>query len=190
MKDVIVKGKVNSILPVTLLGFDGWQKDKGAFLSWSAAGNDQLDYFLVERKTTDGNFSSIHRIQSSGLAANSKYEYFDMFSNEGDVFYRLKMVDRDGSFSYSLVVIVKHKWETGFKIFHNPAASTVTVVHADGDDIIEMQVVNAAGQIVHRQAVMAGARQSTINVQSLKAGLYNLVVKSKSRIRVAGFIKL
>ncbi len=190
MKDVTVKGKVSNTLPVTLLGFDGWQKDKGAFLSWSAAGNDQLDYFLLERKTTDGNFSSIHRIQSSGLAGNSNYEYFDMFSNEGDVFYRLKMVDKDGSFSYSPVVIVKLKLQAGFRIFPNPATSTLTVVHADAEEIIEMQVVNAAGQIVQRQAVMAGARQSTLNVQSLKAGLYNVVVKSKNKTRVAGFIKL
>jgi hypothetical protein len=63
-------------------------------------------------------------------------------------------------------------------------------VHADAEEIKEMLVVSAAGQIVHRQAVMAGARQSTLNVESLKAGLYNVVVKSKNKTRVAGFIKL
>lgn len=190
IKDVIIKGKVSNALPVNLIGFDGWEKEKGAFLSWSAAGNNQLDYFLLERKNLNGNFSIIHRIKSSGLAANSHYEYFDMFSQDGDVFYRLKLVDKDGSFRYSPVVIVKHKLQAGFKIFPNPAASTVTVVHAEGEEQADMQVVNAAGQIVYRQSVMSGARQSTINVQSLKAGLYNVVVKSKSKIRVAGFIKL
>jgi hypothetical protein len=63
-------------------------------------------------------------------------------------------------------------------------------VHADGEDILDVHVVNAAGQLVYKQAVMAGANQSTLNVQSLKAGLYNVVVKSKNKIRVAGFIKL
>jgi hypothetical protein len=190
IKDVIVKGKVSNVLPVNLLGFDGWEKDKGAFLSWSAAGNDQLDYFLMERKNPNEEFLAIHKIKSSGLAGNSHYEYFDFFSQDGDVFYRLKMVDKDGSFRYSPVVIVKHKLQAGFKIFPNPAATSVTVVHTDREEILELQLVNAAGQIIYRQAVMAGSKQSTLNVQSLKAGLYNVVVKSKNKTRVAGFIKL
>jgi hypothetical protein len=190
IKDVIVKGDVSNTLPVRLLGFDGWEKDKGALLSWSAASNDKLDYFLLERKTTTGNFLPIHRIQSSGLAANSNYEYFDMFPDDGDVFYRLKMVDKDGSFSYSRIVVIKHGSHTGFNIFPNPAVSTLTVAHANDEKIMEMLVVNASGQILLRQAVMAGEKQTTLNIQSLKAGLYNVVVKSKNKIRVAGFIKL
>ncbi|MBI5915430.1 MAG: PQQ-dependent sugar dehydrogenase [Bacteroidetes bacterium] len=117
-----------SILPIELVSFRGEYADSRVVLKWTTASEVNASHFLVERKTESKEFLEIGKVTATGGRAGSKYSFTDALPFSGVNFYRLKMVDQDGSFKYSSVISVLGEVETSWKLVPNPATSAFSLV--------------------------------------------------------------
>jgi hypothetical protein len=93
---------VSNPLPVTLLSFQAICEAGAARLQWqSSAETDAADYII--EKTEDGrNWMDLATVPAQNDPLGASYSYMDN-SPSPAAFYRLKMQDRDGHFTYSPV---------------------------------------------------------------------------------------
>jgi len=89
--------------------FHGRSEGDDVRLEWKTGEEVNLQQFVIERKTSQSPFVELASIEPEG--DNSFYSYLDeaAYKAEDLVFiYRLKIVDNDGSISFSSEVTVSH----------------------------------------------------------------------------------
>lgn len=95
-------------LPITLLNFSGSLKGNNVLLDWSTSLEINSKEFQIEKSNDGITYRKLYTIPASGNSTIvKKYNYLDVEATELN-YYRLKMVDLDGSAKQSDVVIVKN----------------------------------------------------------------------------------
>jgi len=93
---------------VELIRFTAKSLNGNVVLNWQTATETNLKHFVVERRSADGNFFEIAIVEPR---SDKNYQYVDQsaFKTLDAVYsYRLKIVDNDGSISYSGIQSVYH----------------------------------------------------------------------------------
>lgn len=117
---MVVKTKISTILTVLLLiatvyggafiqYFQGKSESDNIKLEWQTGEENNLQKFVIERKTPQSSFAEIGTITPKG--SNSYYSFIDQntYKTNGLIFiYRLKIVDNNGQVTYSSETIVSH----------------------------------------------------------------------------------
>jgi hypothetical protein len=102
-------------LPVTLESFTAVRKGKAILIQWKAS-ESAFDHYELE-KSTNGVIYSLNARVAGGQTNYSVYDYFPSETN----YYRLKMIDQNGSYSYSKVVVVSMAKGNKLKAIYNLA---------------------------------------------------------------------
>lgn len=156
-------------LPVQLLSFEATKKaDHQALLSWLVAQEINLDRYEVQTSTNGQQFTTI-----ASVKANAGKAYSYVHSNPEGVknYYRLKMVDKDGAFSYSPVRWVSMA-QTSITAGPNPFINNIKITTA-GTAKHTVNVYSAAGQLV---ATKTFSGNTVVNAPGLAAGMYTVQV--------------
>lgn len=107
--DFEVLGPLNNPLPVSLTSFEGKRKSEdNVTLTWITAAEQNVSGFYLERKFDwNGSFETVHFSEASGNSVQQQvYFYNDVNSYPYNTYYRLKILDDDGSYKYSKVITV------------------------------------------------------------------------------------
>jgi hypothetical protein len=120
------------VLPVTLLNFTAsYISDNNVKVAWSTTNEFNADYFEVERSTDATGFTGIERVNADeSLNPVHNYSANDqLFGINGSmVYYRLRIVDKDGKFTYSKVIALKlEQPENVLSVFPNPLYDYTTL---------------------------------------------------------------
>lgn len=180
------------VLPVTLLQFAVQEKNDLATIQWSAENEVNFEKYDVERSTSGRDFMSIATLKPIDGAVKHDYSTQDdlrkVVSNV--IYYRLKMVDKDGTFSYSNVAIIKRNIQLGKTIAVNPnpvienmQVSITSDVNAKGF----ISVYNSSGALIYKteQQLVKGINLIPVqNLSKLSKGTYMIhaVVDGKNLI--------
>jgi hypothetical protein len=178
--DVFVLGA----LPLNLVSFTAQKKPGGyTALQWQTASEQNVQGFTVlRRKNNETSFMPVGYVESqtkngnTGNGANYVFNDSIAFTN-GAIYYRLKIINIDGTFSYSGIRMVNSA-TAGFdySIYPNPAKKQVTVFINNYNKPVLMKMFNAAGQLVKEQLL---DQQSTlVNLPGLQ-GIYIIKFKDK-----------
>ena len=144
-------------LPVSWLYFNVWQKYNDVKLEWATAVERNADYFEVQRSTAGTEFVSIGRVQAAGNSNTlKKYSYADGNKIQGTVYYRIKQVDTDGSFTLSAIKSVNTSSEQTM-IFPNPPAPEGYTLSLSDKFIGELTVrtLDVTGRILSEKQITA-----------------------------------
>jgi len=111
------------VLPVKLISFNATPKNADFFLNWVTAGESDLDHIEIERSSNGTDFSY------AATCTSAAKEYTDVnaasFCNTNStLYYRLKLVGKEGNFSYSPVAMVKVKKQASFVTGIRPMFAT------------------------------------------------------------------
>jgi len=143
--------------------------------------NYEIDY------SKDGNhFSSAGHTSSQSGADTSSYQYkYNLSqSDKHKLYFRIKCTDTAGNVTYSPARWVNLDAEGigGCNVYPNPARSSATVEFDEmltGKYLLELS--NGSGFCVQRKEVtLAGNNQMTIDVSTLRRGLYFLRMRDQS----------
>lgn len=116
----IASNSEDNELPVELASFSATVKKARVDLRWETSNEVQSSQFKVERKTKNSDWESIAALNAAGYSNSvKKYEYKDAVSNPGIYVYRLKMIDNDGTYSYSGEVEVEIDMPEVFLVSQN-----------------------------------------------------------------------
>lgn len=156
------------VVPVKLISFTGNEADGKINLNWKVADEINLLQYEVEKSTDAVNFANIGGIKSG----KKEYSFVDKNTSSyiDQYYYRLKMTDADGEFSYSSILPIKIKGQQSFAISPNPAKDFVTISGFEKPG--KINIINSNGSIVYNANTTAQAMK--INIAALPAGLYVL----------------
>lgn len=179
----------NHPLPVQLLSFSARKQTGDEVLAeWKTA--QELDVNRYEVQLARGaedlqsnRFTTIGQVNSLGNTASERqYNFIDRELNKTGVrYYRLKIVDNDGSYSYSPVRPVVFSQETDWRVFPNPSTGLFgLLLQAAADEPMHLRVYDAAGRLVQQQQRVATGfvQKLFVDLQDkhFAAGLYLLEV--------------
>jgi trimeric autotransporter adhesin len=170
-------------LPTTLLTFTGNLLNKSASLKWTTGSEINTATYVIERSTDGSNFGAIGSVAANGSTTAISYSYMD--NDAGDqpthlLFYRLRMVDMDGSYKYSNSITISLAGIAGRVVLSpNPTTGDTKVsITTAADGMAEWKLTDNAGRIVLQSTVQLrkGNNSITIKAGKLSTGLYYLTV--------------
>ncbi|RYZ47236.1 MAG: T9SS type A sorting domain-containing protein [Sphingobacteriales bacterium] len=142
-------------------------------VDWTSATEHTGDFYELERSLDGRNFTKIGTIDAKGSA--SAYSYWDNSPAIGRNYYRLKMMEPSGSFSYSEVVSATVSDASAFSIetFPNPVTDALNVkVYGNAGANATISLTDVTGKVISIMSVKDNA--ATINMNGLAAGVYLL----------------
>jgi hypothetical protein len=169
-------------LTLELLSFQAnSDKEKTAQLSWLTASEVNVQCFDIERSADSKIFQKVGTVKSAGTPRGT-YSFTDEVPLSGVNYYRLKMMNTDGSFTYSPVrsVTLAESKTTGLSVSPNPAKEAVFVkLNAKEAKTMTLELVDVAGKVLltEKKKVEAGFNQLSLNLSGYPAGLYFLKVE-------------
>lgn len=174
-------GTCNRILPVTWLSFTAQKNSNDAvLLKWSTAAEVNNNHFNVQRSTDGINFTTIGTVASTGNGNTVQYYSFaDVKIVNGNNYYRLQQVDRNGRYKYSVIAQVNMA-SAMVSLFPNPATTKATVQVSSRFTNASFTLINYDGKIVYNQLrknINAG-EFIDIPLGNLATGVYMLTIKS------------
>jgi hypothetical protein len=163
------------LLPIKLKSFTGQLNECKVTLNWQTLTEENAASIEVERKIGNGSFVTIGSLRAKGN--NSSYQFNDTITSTA--YYRLKLVDNNGSFTYS------------HQLFFNCAAPHIIVyptnvtngdVHISGMPSGKKRITlfNTAGQLVYSNTTTAN--NTSINMQAMASGQYLIRVENNETV--------
>lgn len=174
------------LLPLELLSFSGYNAGTVNHLLWITATEMNSDYFLLERSPDGFTFTAIGAIEAAGFSIETiDYAFVDDAPLYGHNYYRLRMVDVDGSFTYSNIVLLNNTQNnsTALVVYPNPVADVLYVAASGLDESsIHMTIFNAVGQVVAIPEIKRDVNSLLYHmpISHLPAGTYVLRVTDAS----------
>ena len=176
-------------IPLTLLSFNGSYDGKTVNLAWKTTNEINSKNFEIERSSDARNFSSIGTVNAYNSQATNNYSFADAQPLVGSSFYRLKIVDRDGKFKYSNVVSINTKLKGGLTVYPNPTTDNITVSHSKASANTTLNVLTVSGKKVSSITVSKDAVQTSVDVSTLPAGNYVIVINNAGERSSVKFVK-
>jgi hypothetical protein len=180
-----------SQVPVSLVYFDATKKDATTnLITWATAYERQSDYFELQRSFNGFDYDLVAILKAKGNSLDlNEYKYDDepLLMNENmPIYYRLKMVDLDGTFTYADAVILKPSKNNPssdglFSISPNPATDHILLKCNANEQqtIVMMQIADLQGRILEQYE----GYKERINVSLIKTGIYHLVILKQNGLK-------
>lgn len=174
---VLIVGSACATLPIKLQSFTAVRERSNVILNWTTALEENNRGFYIQRLIGNGSWENLGYVTSQAINGNSSsplhYEYADFNNNRGITQYRLKQMDIDGQFSYSLIRSVRGEGQKSNTIIYpNPTKDgKVTVVFEDDNISRNVSVVSMDGRIVKQWKNITG---NTLQIENLVTGFYTV----------------
>lgn len=180
---------VENPLPVTLTKFTVTKEDKTALLNWQTTSETNSDRFEVEHSTDGKKWGTIGNLKAYGetLQTVSNYTFTDNEPAPGENLYRLKMIDRDETFAYSLIRSASFAVESMVATYPNPATNKLLIKTDNWNKISKVQIISLAGNIVYESDNKSGPE---INISGLAPGSYLIrLTTTNDSVETLKFVK-
>ncbi len=162
-------------LPIHLLSFNGKKLDQAIALDWKTEDERNVAFFTLEKSLDGINFSAIGKIMPK---TSRNYYFLDENPLIGDNYYRLKVVDKDGSERYEGgVIVVKFLKNNSFVVYPNPTNGKITIgLESDENKESMLRVFNVLGEMLatFSSNLVKGNNEISIDLQHLPSGTYLL----------------
>lgn len=166
------------ILPVNFIGFTARQASTGAQLIWNVADEVDVARYEVQKGTTAGSFRTIGTVPAGKV---STYSFLDAQPTQGVAFYRIRSVDLDGKYKFSTIISFSNGNSMALlRAYPLPARNQVTLQHGTIEGKAQIMVASEDGRVVKRVVPSTGSMQTSIDLSTLKAGLYLLRLESSN----------
>ena len=193
---VTLEYPVLSTLPVRMTSFSGSASNNKAQLRWSVADNETGDHFQVMRSNDGKNFTEAGVVFINNRIGAESYTFTDKQDLDAVTYYKLKIINKDKSVSYSNVIILKSATDKGAKgltILKNPVESTLTFTYSAATATqSNVTIYNASGVKVYSSRISSqkGTNSESLNLDShMAAGTYILEVANGTDRMVTKLLK-
>jgi hypothetical protein len=165
-------------LPIELLTFDLFVEQDLVHVFWETASEINADYFEVQRSIDGKRWDNIGTIAAQGNSNSAThYAFTDDEPFEGRSYYRLRMVDVDGSFSFSPVksVLFSSASSSYIDLVPNPANSLVQMlVFSPSETAVQVSVKSISGSVIWQsnELLESGFQTILIDIASWASGVY------------------
>jgi hypothetical protein len=166
-------------LPVRWLLVSGQKENGYNHILWSVAEEYHQAYYIIEASADGSSFYEAGRITARNGQGKAEYDFTDRSSTTAATYYRIKQVDEEGRFSYSVVVkitapsVVTGNWQLSPTVVTDRATLSLQSDHAAS---FTLTITDAGGRLVHieQKKVTKGYNTFPLGLSSLASGTYFL----------------
>jgi hypothetical protein len=165
-------------LPVKLAHFTASAENKAALLQWETTQESNSYLFEIEHSLDAGTWQKAGEHAARGEStAPVNYQWIHTSPASELNYYRLKMIDLDGSFAYSRIASVKFDDldPASALIYPNPVSDILSVENKNGD-IILLKIIDLQGKTVYETTKVS---KEGLSVKRLSKGLYQIHVMKR-----------
>lgn len=173
-------------LPVTLLGFTANKEGENDVMTrWTTTSESEILHYEVEvakghESLRSGRFTTLTRVspRGNGTGADQQYAYRDATAGKaGAYYYRLKITEEDGSYSYSPIRGVVFAQPDSWLVYPNPSHSLFNLVYQlHASESMQVSIYDAKGMLIKqfRQSGTGQQQKLMIDLAPYAAGTYLL----------------
>lgn len=156
-------------LPILLENFTVTGGSAGNFVSWTAGANNVANDFIVQR-SSDGNSWQDLTMVTAIAASTGSYSYNDADAPSGVNYYRLKLVNDDGSVGYSIIAVVANRIQPNIHFYPNPFHDMINV--SAQTPFHRVSLTDISGRTLWVREYSSGINSAQIPSAELPQGLY------------------
>lgn len=183
----------HSVLPATLVDFNGTGHSGYNKLQWKVSQEQSLARYELERSIDGSVFTRVATVAAQNQNTETIYNHNDNTSLF-ESYYRLKIINIDGSFTYSSIVFIrKIAVKSEFGVLGNPFDNQIVLQYKMAkDQKINIHLFNTAGALIRRESYAATAGTGIYTIggfKQLNSGIYFLKVESGGEAKTIQLIK-
>jgi hypothetical protein len=157
----------------------------GTMLSWSTSEEMNNAQFIVEKSENGTEYTNVGTVKGGGTHQTKKmYNFLDAKAGGAmKVYYRLKVVDFDGTLSYSEIAMMNRKQANNLALVQMSSETTTRLfscaIDAFTEGTAKLSLVNGQGQTVWQgdQKFTDGLNSVTVDLSNQKEGTYKLMIE-------------
>jgi hypothetical protein len=164
-------------LPLKLLRFQGKPVNQEVQLEWTTAAEEKFRGFELYRSLDGLHFEPISSMIAGG---QTSYRYTDrVLPAVRNLFYKLRMIDLDGSARWSPVIAVPLRvGNASFQVMPNPVSAKALVLWAGGEEVKLLRMLDMNGGTVAEYTPFGSSHQ--IDMSHLSKGMYWIIALDKA----------
>ena len=168
------------ILPLTLIEFKGTKQTDKISLKWITENEDQLNHFEIERSSNGYTFEKIGQLPAIGYSnSRNAYLFSDTHPFNLQNHYRLKMMDNDGKYTFSNIIVFSGSGlsiDMAFSAAPNPFSEVIHLnIILEKNQPLKIQLLDFAGRIVFTKDAQGLQGNNLIpcnGLEKLSRGIY------------------
>jgi hypothetical protein len=185
-------------LPVELLSFNGYFSNSSNVLEWVTLSEINSQKFVIEKSINATNWTAIGEVAAAGNSNQRlEYTFIDVNPEVGNNYYRLKIIDFDGTYSYSGVIDILVDGITENKIvnlYPNPTNGSTTItatLSSVQNQTARIDIVDMLGRIMLSQNVelTSGYNNIKLDVNVLNGTYVLRYIDNNGKNHYGKFIK-
>jgi hypothetical protein len=173
-------------LDIKLIDFNAIvTRNKNVQLNWKAVTDNDSKGFEIERSIDEQIWESIAWKNKNEIALNVDYNYTDIQPLEGRSYYRLKMVEKNGTSKYSNI-----KWvyldqvRKSILITPNPVNNNASISFTGiNNSTAKLIIRNLTGQVLCSRiiSIKPGENKYPLNTSALSPGIYIIEISTPEK---------
>lgn len=176
---------IDNALPLRLLQFEVTQQQDNALLKWETTDEVNTSHFDIEYSTNGRDFSTIGKVMANNTEGTQRYSFIHSGMQPGDNYYRLKMTDIDGKFTYSVVKKLSVTEKIELQAYPNPARHTITVKGITPGGILELLTIDGK----RLQLLKTSANTMVVQLGNITSGIYIIRYYNNKQIKQVRIMK-
>jgi hypothetical protein len=168
-------------LPVKLQSFKAVCNEKpySVKVEWKTELEVNVAAFEIQESFDGVRFEGIETQKAKG--AQQLYE-LSLSPSAKAKYFRLKMIDKDGKYSYSNVEKVNCNQTSKFSAFPNPASGSISVNHESAGVGASINILSMSGALIQSKNLVKGSVQTKFDLSALIPGNYILLLKNNDKV--------
>ena len=164
-------------VPVRLISFTASLRNATTDLKWTVANETNLKQYQIEYSTDGISFKELGNI----LATNqSIYNYEYNTGGSPKNYFRLKLINEDGSFVYSSAIVIDEQADAAIiRLYPNPSTGNININATNIKPNTFIVITDYTGRILKQSTIAAGL--NNINVNGLGNGMYLIQMKEEGK---------
>jgi endonuclease I len=160
-------------LPVNIIYFSGKLQGDKVMLNWQAENEINFDRYEIERSFNANFYTKLAEVKATNQKDYSYADNADVIRGK-TVYYRLKKVDKDGSYTYSKVFSIQLPLNTKFTVYPNPSVSGYVQLQLNNNsnEAVNIQVMDATGRLISSKSMQPNAGLIYLNTSNWQNGSY------------------
>ena len=178
------------VLPLELTAFTVTAQQNTNLLAWTMEQAAGVDHFNVQHSTDGATFAAIGTVAAAtGDAASANYTFTDENPATGLNYYRIAIVNQDGSTTYSGIRTIGSASTptVTVSIYPNPATDRLHVT-TGANAGFNILIIDVQGRIM-RQVAVASGNTADLTVSDLSRGVYFAEILTANSKTVTEFLK-
>ncbi len=174
-------------LPLNLLEFFGVKEKTKNILNWTSILESKFSHFEIQKSIDGVVFNKIGIVNGKGgNGEKTNYDFFDTEISPYIIYYRLKMVDTDGSITFSKIISIDESTgnSNGLTLVSNTLYNDELklILNSSEATLVDINIFNTKGALMlklENEKILAGNNQLNLKASTINQGVYFLNIISK-----------